>query len=84
MADAMDSKSIVRKVVWVRLPPPVSKAFALICKGFFLFEISWFLQRERTDPLKTSEDREAYLATRNSYLATRNSLLQGFSQVLGS
>ena len=23
MADAMDSKSIVRKDVWVRLPPPV-------------------------------------------------------------
>ena len=37
MADAMDSKSIVRKVVWVRLPPPVSKAFAVICKGFFSF-----------------------------------------------
>ena len=36
MADAMDSKSIVRKVVWVRLPPPVSKSLAIICGGFFM------------------------------------------------
>ncbi len=65
MADAMDSKSIVRKDVWVRLPPPVSEAFAVICKGFFLFKISQFLQRERIDLLKISEDREAQLLIAN-------------------
>ena len=36
MADAMDSKSIVRKDVWVRLPPPVSSSLAITCGGFFL------------------------------------------------
>ncbi len=35
MADAMDSKSIVRKDVWVRLPPPVSSSLALLAGDFF-------------------------------------------------
>ena len=39
MADAMDSKSIVRKVVWVRLPPPVSKFPRNCLRGIF-FEIT--------------------------------------------
>lgn len=39
MADAMDSKSIVRKVVWVRLPPPVSRFPRNCLRGIF-FEIT--------------------------------------------
>ena len=39
MADAMDSKSIVRKVVWVRLPPPVSSFPRNYLRGIF-FEIT--------------------------------------------
>ena len=35
MADAMDSKSIVRKDVWVRLPPPVSSSLAVLARDFF-------------------------------------------------
>ena len=36
MADAMDSKSIVRKDVRVRVPPSVLSSLTTICEGFFL------------------------------------------------
>ena len=37
MADAIDSKSIVRKGVWVRLPPPAHKQRPGTTPGFCLF-----------------------------------------------
>ena len=40
MADAMDSKSIVRKDVWVRLPPPVSQSPCIYLQGLFYYKIT--------------------------------------------